>query len=162
MGCGAGLAAIQAARQGARALATDVNVHALRLARRNAVLNGVRIDVARADLLSGVQRGRLDSVAFNPPYLPTAPGEHVPGPLDGAFHGGAGGADVTKRFLDELRNHKVGRAWIVASSLQEPPTLAQLAIDRGFRVHAASSKRLSFESLTVYDLLLRGRGTGNV
>ncbi|MBI2077808.1 MAG: methyltransferase [Euryarchaeota archaeon] len=155
VGCGAGLAGIQAARSGARVLATDRNPHAVGLARRNARLNEVRIEVARADLLAGIRRGRFDAVAFNPPYLPTAPDEHVPGRLDAALSGGHTGRAVTERFLDEARDGGIRRAWVVGSSLAEPPTLVQVAKDRGFRARAVSSKRLSFETLTVYDLFAR-------
>jgi release factor glutamine methyltransferase len=56
-------------------LATDVSLAAVRLARENAVLNGVeaRLGFAVADGLKplGRSRARFDIVVSNPPYIPT-------------------------------------------------------------------------------------------
>ncbi|HLE48016.1 MAG TPA: HemK2/MTQ2 family protein methyltransferase [Candidatus Thermoplasmatota archaeon] len=152
VGCGAGLASIHAARDGASVVATDTNPHAVRLARSNARLNDVRIEIARADLLRPIRPGAFDSVAFNPPYLPTGQDDHVARPLDDALAAGPTGRTTLEGFLDALAVSKIPRAWIVASSLQEPPTFAELARARGFRARHLATKRLSFERLTVYDL----------
>lgn len=68
VGTGSGLLAVAMARAGARVVATDVNPAAVRLARRNALANGVTVDVVRADLMDGIV-GPFDAVVCNPPYL---------------------------------------------------------------------------------------------
>lgn len=62
VGCGSGLAAIAAARAGARVLATDVDPLALQVTRLLAAAHGVTVDVATLDLLDddAVARGLVD------------------------------------------------------------------------------------------------------
>ncbi len=86
VGSGAGLVAMVAAEAGAEAFATDMNPHAAQLIGHNARANQLRVHVVRTDLVAGIN-GQFDVVAFNPPYLPTAEDERVPGPLNLAFDG---------------------------------------------------------------------------
>lgn len=153
VGTGTGVAAIRAAIAGARAHATDVNPHAVRLTRWNARENGVHVDAALADL-AGPFRGRFDLVTFNLPYLPTAEEDHVEGPLDKAFDGGADGLDVLRRFLPDLRDRLApqGRAYIVLSSLANPREFRRLSVAGGFRVDEVRAEAFSMEKLYVYRL----------
>src|SRR5579859_1937504 len=72
VGTGNGAIALRAAAGGARVVATDVNVSALRRLRARAVALGLPLELVRADGLSGFRR--FDRILFNPPYLPTPPG----------------------------------------------------------------------------------------
>ena len=76
VGCGVGLAALTAARRGARVVATDVNPHALRHLRARARAEGLDLTPVRTDLARGL--GRFDRLLSNPPYLPTRPEERDP------------------------------------------------------------------------------------
>ena len=71
IGCGSGVGGIALAKRGVGAapvLLADVNPEALRLARVNAELAGVRAETVQSDVLRGVQ-GEFDLVIANPPYL---------------------------------------------------------------------------------------------
>jgi HemK-related putative methylase len=75
MGTGSGIAAIAAARRGARVVAVDISPEAVRCARINALLNRVedRVEVRCGDLFAPVQGERFDLVLFNPPFYAGAP-----------------------------------------------------------------------------------------
>ena len=147
IGTGSGMTAIYMAKRGLEVVATDINPHALRLARQNARQNGVSIDIVRADIFDGIG-GRFDTIVFNPPYLPTSPGD-VTGDrwFDASVNGGPDGLRFTQRFLGGLRERLSGRgkAFILSSSLagfpaRPPPGLA-------WRVVAEA--KLDFELLEV-------------
>jgi len=150
LGTGSGLIAVFLAMHGSEVLATDINPWAVRLASRNAALNGVRLEVLRADLFEGI-RGRFDAVIFNPPYLPTAPTD-VTGDrwLDASVNGGSDGQEHLRRFLAGLSAHlaRGGRGYVVASSLSggmpRPPA--------GLHCRVAASARLEYEQLRVHEL----------
>lgn len=149
LGTGSGLIAVLCALQGAEVVATDINPHAVRLARRNAALNGVHIEAVEADLFEGI-RGRFPLVVFNPPYLPTAPEDRTGDRwLDASVDGGPDGLGPARRFLAGLRPRLApgARALTVVSSLSQgrpgpPPGLA---------LRPVAEKRLDFELLTVLE-----------
>lgn len=70
IGCGAGPGgiAVAAAEPGADVDMVDINGRALRFARVNAALNGVRAQVFRSDVLADTT-GDFDLIVSNPPYL---------------------------------------------------------------------------------------------
>jgi release factor glutamine methyltransferase len=150
VGCGAGYVALVAARAGARVTGTDLNPHAVEVARHNARENGLRATFVAADLLAGLA-GPFDLVAFNPPYLPTAPDEVVPGPLNLAFDGGLDGNGTVLRFAGQLGalRPRPATVLVVHSSLSDPRPLADAMAALGYSMDVAISERLAFEELTV-------------
>ena len=161
VGAGSGLAALTAARGGARVVATDLNPHALRRLRGLARADGVSLDLVRTDLARGL--GRFDRVLANPPYLPTRPNERDPDRWHNlALDGGPDGCRVTARLIDELDQHltREGEAFVVVSTRQDPRSLARVRDDwtrRGGKVDVADSRPLEGERLTVWRLTLRPR-----
>jgi release factor glutamine methyltransferase len=126
VGCGAGLALLAAVRQGARGVGVDRNPAALRLARRNAELNGLvaRVGLVRGDLLSALALNRVDLLLFNPPYLPTAPEERLGDEVGLAVEGGESGDEVVLRFVTMLEaarrvDKPVPAVLLVTSSLND-------------------------------------------
>jgi release factor glutamine methyltransferase len=152
LGTGAGLVGIHMARLGARVLSVDANPQAVRLARENAIRNNIRLEAIKADLVAAVRSEVFDVIAFNPPYLPTAEGDNIPGALNRAFDGGRDGMSVTTRFLDLVAAAPPRRTFLLGSSLQGPPGVAEAAASRGMRVEVFARKNLSWETLTVYGL----------
>lgn len=75
MGTGSGIAAIAAARRGARVVAVDLSPEAARCARINALLNHVEdsVEVRCGDLFEPVLGERFDLVLFNPPFYAGTP-----------------------------------------------------------------------------------------
>lgn len=150
VGCGAGLVAMVAARRGAAVTATDLNPEAVALARANAADNGVAVDVRHADLLDGLA-GPFDVVAFNPPYLPTGPGDVVPGPLNLAFDGGRDGNETVLRFAAQAaRLAPLPRAILVVhSSLADPRALGSALGRLGYADRVVAEEAHFFERIQV-------------
>jgi release factor glutamine methyltransferase len=156
VGAGTGLAALAAARRGARVVATDLNPHALRVLRRRAQAEGVGLDLVRTDLARGL--GRFDRLLANPPYLPTRPEERDPDRWHNlALDGGPDGCRVTARLLEQLDQHLTpnGSAFVVVSSVQDPGALVRIRrrwTARGGTVEVANTRTLEGEKLEVWRL----------
>jgi len=150
VGCGAGFVSLVAARAGAGVTCTDANPHAVGLARHNARQNRLAVTAVETDLLAGLA-GPFDVVAFNPPYLPTAPGDYVPGPLNLAFDGGADGNAVVLRFATQLASLRpLPRCVLVVhSSLSDPAPLREAMAGLGYGNDVALDEAHTFERLTV-------------
>ena len=91
IGAGLGLAAVLAARAGARVVATDVVPSAIAALRTNAALNGVAIDARIGDGWAPVGDERFDVVCTNPPQMPTPPGRDREDAEAAADNGGRDG-----------------------------------------------------------------------
>lgn len=153
IGAGRGIAALAAARCGARVVATDRNPHALRALRRSASAEHLELETVRTDLARGL--GRFDRILANPPYLPTAPEDRDPDRWHNlALDGGPQGTTATERILTQLSEHLAphASAYIVGSSLQDPDAMRRL-LDRwragGGLQELLASRRLDGETLEV-------------
>ena len=107
LGCGAGLAAILAARAGCSVVATDVLPEAVECARENAVLNGVadRIEVRLGDCYDPVAGLTFDLICTNPPQMPTPPGRDREDPVAAADNGGVDGWEILDRAIQGAPRH---------------------------------------------------------
>jgi release factor glutamine methyltransferase len=112
MGTGSGIAAIAAARSGARVVAVDISPEAVRCARINTLLNRVedRVEVRCGDLFALVRNELIDLVLFNPPFYAGNPAE----PWEHAWRS----EGVLDRFARELPDVLTpsGRALLIVSS----------------------------------------------
>jgi HemK-related putative methylase len=105
IGAGLGLAAVLAARAGARVVATDVVPEAVDAIRANAVLNGVSLDVRLGDCYAPVAGERFDLVCSNPPQMPTPPDRARADATALADNGGVDGWEVLDRVIAGARDH---------------------------------------------------------
>ena len=102
---GSGIAALAAARAGARAVsAVDVSRRAVACAWLNARLNGLRLRVLRGDMFAPVRGERFDLIVANPPYLP-AEDDSEPRGAARAWEGGRDGRALLDRLCDEAGDH---------------------------------------------------------
>lgn len=112
LGTGSGVGAIIAAERAEYVAAVDINPHAVRCARLNALLHHQegRIDVRAGDLFAPVRGEHFDLVLFNPPYFRGQPRD----PLDHAWRS----LDVPERFAAGLAAHLApgGSALVVLST----------------------------------------------
>ena len=101
IGTGIGLAAVRAARAGARLIATDVVEAAVRCARENAVLNGVAdlVDVRLGDGFEPVRGLAFDLICTSPPQMPTPPDRERPDAVAAADNGGRDGWSLLDRVI---------------------------------------------------------------
>jgi release factor glutamine methyltransferase len=132
-----------------RLVATEINPHAARCAKANAV------EVIRTDLFKGLKPRRsetlFDLILFNPPYLPTSKEEKVPGWLNYAFDGGISGRGTLDQFLDEVRDYLKpgGKILVLISSITGLDAVKEKMEKLGFAVEVVARKKVSFEELMV-------------
>ncbi|MCQ8893178.1 MAG: class I SAM-dependent methyltransferase [Methanolinea sp.] len=143
VGCGSGFIAAQLAPF-ARVIASDINPHAVRMAREAGV------ETVRADLLSGI-RGPFDVILFNPPYLPTHPGDRCADWLEYALDGGGDGTEVTRRFIAQVGDVLApgGKVLILVSSLSHLPRIHDTLRGYGFEWVTLAEYRMEGETLSV-------------
>ncbi len=113
IGAGLGLAAVLAARAGARVVATDVVPAAVQTIRANAALNGVVIDARLGDAYAPVGDERFDLIATNPPQMPTPPGRARADATAAADNGGLDGWEVLDRIIAGAPAHLAGGGRLV-------------------------------------------------
>ncbi len=156
IGTGNGRLALEAARRGARTVATDLNPDALRHLREAARADGVTIDLVRTDLGRGL--GRFDRVLANPPYLPMRPPDRDPDRWQNlALDGGPDGCRVTARIVRSLPGHLApgGHAFVLGSSVQSLSALEAIRaawVARGGSIAEVAERALEGERLFVWDL----------
>jgi HemK-related putative methylase len=105
IGGGLGLAAVLAARAGARVVATDVVPEAVEAMRANALLNGVAIDARLGDCYAPVAGERFDVICSNPPQMPTPAGPARGDASAVADNGGADGWEILDRIIAGAPGH---------------------------------------------------------
>jgi release factor glutamine methyltransferase len=146
LGTGSGIGAVLAARRGFRTVAVDVNPHAVRCARINALLHRLeeRIDVRQGDLFAPVAGERFDLVLFNPPFFHGQPASE----LDRAWRG----TDVLERFAAGLPAALAegGTALLCLSTDGNGEALLAALRDGGFRIETAARRDLGNEVVTVH------------
>jgi len=147
IGCGSGLISQEVAPRVKSILATDINPHAVRMAKAKG------IEVVRADLFSGL-RGKFALILFNPPYLPTTDLERTEQWINFALDGGEDGRKTICRFLKELSGHLCpgGRALLLISSLTGLHEVRSMAEAMGLDVREVARGRCFFELLHVLRL----------
>lgn len=148
MGTGTGIAALHAAKAGARVTAADINPYAVACARSNALKNDLKVEVLQSDLFQNV-RGVFDVITFNPPYLPE---EGAPSTwMERAWSGGADGSEIVVRFLADAWKFLApgGRIYIILSSFGSIRSVLRMAKER-YDVEMVEENHLFFESILAY------------
>ncbi|MDF9746838.1 HemK2/MTQ2 family protein methyltransferase [Natrinema salsiterrestre] len=133
----------------ARVIASDLNPHAVRQARREGV------ETVRADLVSPFRDETFDAVVFNPPYLPTDPENEWDDWMEHALSGGEDGRAVIDPFLDNVGRVLApdGVVYLLVSSLTGVDGVVERAGEAGFSAVAVADESFPFETLTVLELL---------
>ena len=154
IGTGSGIAAIANAKAnpGNEVVAVDLNPEALECAKENAAGNGVEnITFLKSDLFENVQ-GKFDAIFFNPPYLPTSKEEKLGGEANRAYDGGAGGREITEKFLAQFAEYlkPEGVLLLVQSSLSGAEETRQKLEEMGFKVEAIAKESFFFEKLLLF------------
>ena len=147
VGTGTGLIALLMAKKARFVLGVDVNPLAVELARKNALLNGIRnVEFCLSDLFENVS-GKFDVITFNAPYLPGEPEE----PIDLALVGGETGREVIDRFIREVRDYltEKGRVYLVQSSITGIEETLEGFEEAGLRADVVARRHLFFEDIVV-------------
>ena len=107
IGGGIGLAAVLAAKDGARVTATDILPEAVEIIRANATLNGVTVDARLGDCYGPVGDERFDLICTNPPQMPAPPGRARRDAAALADNGGVDGWELLDRVIAGAPHHLV-------------------------------------------------------
>ncbi|WP_172861713.1 HemK2/MTQ2 family protein methyltransferase [Halopenitus persicus] len=132
-------------------VASDVNPHACEQARERG------LETVRASLLDPFRDGVFDTVAFNPPYLPTDPDNEWDDWMETALSGGRTGRELIEPFLADVGRVLTpgGRVLLLVSSL----TGYEAVIDRveaaGFAHEVVREESYPFETLSILRLTRR-------
>ncbi len=116
VGTGSGIIAITLKKRhpDVRIIATDISFDALKVARKNAVLHGVKIDFVQCDLLSCL-KGPFDLIVSNPPYVgindPYA--EFRVNEPESALIGGKKGYELSLKLIKQAVNGLSKRGYII-------------------------------------------------
>jgi len=73
LGCGSGIVSLNAAKKGAKVIATDINTTALSYLEKASSKNKLKIKILHSDLFENLGEHRFDYIFINPPYYPREP-----------------------------------------------------------------------------------------
>ena len=156
LGTGSGILANVAAKNAGGVVAVDLNPYAIRCARDNAKLNGVRDRIAfiQGDLFSAFCDGlRFDLVLFNAPYLPSEEGEEATW-IGKAWAGGSNGRLVVDKFIAEVPAYLKprGRVLLMQSTLTGVEETIQMFNKQNLKATVIAEQQLPFfETLTLIE-----------
>ncbi len=127
---------------------TDLNPHACREARARGV------EAARVDLVSALADNAVDTLLFNPPYLPTDPENEWDDWQERALSGGEDGRAVIEPFLDAAPRVLApdGVVLLLVSSLAGFADVVGYAVDCGFDAETVREESYPYETLSVVRL----------
>lgn len=160
IGTGCGIISVLAAEKGGDVVATDISSKALKCARKNSKLQGIKekIDFRKGDLFEPIStEENFDLIIFNPPYLPVRNKEKIETDLSLAVDGGKDGRMYIDRFLKEFENYlkKDGRVLLVQSSLAGKEETLKKFEEKGFRVKTKEEK-FFFENIYLFKAISKG------
>ncbi len=158
LGTGSGIQGIIAAKKKCveQVMAVDVDEDAIKIAKKNAELNGVseKMKFEISNLFEAVS-GEFDTIIFNPPYLPEEGWEDEK--TKRWTVGGPTGKEIIIEFLEQSVNYlkEDGEILMVFSSLSDPFEIGRVATSLGYRVKELAREHYFFEDLIVYSIRWR-------
>ncbi len=146
MGCGSGILGIQAAMLNSDVTAVDLNPLALRLTKKNAESNNVKIRVIYSDLFEFVPEEKYDLIIFNPPYLPEDP---IVKDID--LTGGLYGYETTLKFLELAQHYMAKNSNIILaiSSLSQPDIVFEKLKELKYDYNILKEEKFAWEKLII-------------
>jgi len=159
VGTGSGWVAAQAVREAdavTDVVASDRSPHACRAAQQRARDSGFppSFAVVRGDLVAPFADDAFDTVAFNPPYLPTDPDNEWDDWMERALSGGQSGRELIEPFLETVGRVLApgGVVLLLVSSLAGYDAVLEYAAACGFDAAVVVEESYPFETLSVVAL----------
>ena len=159
VGTGSGWVTAQAVREVdavTDVVASDRSPHACRAAQQRARESGSgpSFAVVRGDLVAPFADGAFDTVAFNPPYLPTDPDNEWDDWMERALSGGESGRDLIEPFLETVGRVLApgGVVLLLVSSLAGYDAVLEYAATCGFDAETVVEESYPFETLSIVAL----------
>ena len=156
VGTGCGFLGILAARRACNVVAVDLNPYAIRCAKGNLALNGLRgkIDFVQTSLFTALNStASFDLILFNAPYLPSDEAEEASW-IGRAWAGGANGREVVDSFISEVSQHlkPCGRVLLMQSTLTGVEETLRKFSEHDFKATVKAERKLPFfETLTLIE-----------
>jgi len=155
MGTGCGILAVLAAKRAKKVVATDINPHAIKCAKKNAKMNGVedKIEFRLGDLFHPVRPDETFSlILFNAPYLPSEPYEER-SLIERAWAGGSGGRKIIDRFIMDAPEFLTtdGRILLVQSSLSDIDKTLERFDEAGLKARVVAEVQFLFERIALIE-----------
>ncbi len=153
LGTGSGILAIKMAKMGCETVGSDISLKALELAHRNAIMNGVHMNLVQGNLTRHFRGNSFDIVVFNPPYIPEEPDPSIE--LSIAW---AGGNREGRKLIDGLMSdlprilRKGGLSLILHANYNKPHKTIELASKIGMKAKIVGRRKLAFHELLVVEI----------
>jgi release factor glutamine methyltransferase len=153
VGTGCGILAVIASRKAKKVIATDINPHAVKCAKKNAESNRAssKIQVRLGDLFEPIsETERFSLIVFNAPYLPSTRGEHKSW-KSRAWAGGSTGRRIIDRFVKGAPNHlkTEGRILLVQSTLSDVEETLRRLREMDLDAKVVAESKAAFETIVV-------------
>lgn len=155
IGTGCGILAVLAAKKAKKVVATDINPHAIKCAKKNAKMNGVenKIEFRLGDLLQPIRPNETFSlILFNAPYLPSEPYEERSW-IGRAWAGGPNGRKVIDDFINNAPEFLTvdGRILLVQSSLSDIDKTLEMFDEMGLKAKVVAEVKFPFERIALIE-----------
>ena len=156
LGTGCGILGILAAKKANEVVAVDLNPYAIRCAKENSALNGMRnkLVFVQASLFTALNPyATFDLILFNAPYLPSEEGEDASW-IGRAWAGGVNGREVVDHFIAEVPAHlkSHGRVLLMQSTLTGVEETLLGFSSQGLTASVKAEHKLPFfETLTLIE-----------
>jgi release factor glutamine methyltransferase len=156
IGTGCGLLGILGAKKASSVLAIDLNPFAIRCAKENSALNGVRnkMSFVQSSLFTALNPNvKFNLILFNAPYLPSEDYE-VTSWIERSWAGGANGREVVDGFICEVPAHLKpnGRILLMQSTLTGVEETIRGFRKQGLKAIVKAERKLPFfEILTLIE-----------
>ncbi len=147
LGAGSGLIAMQAARHGAIAYASDINPLVIEYLHRNSSMNNIPLTIIHSDLFANIPEQQFDMIAINPPYYNKEPVSAA----EQAWYCGENG-EYFFRFFEQLPSyiHKTSNTTMVLCEGCDIPMINKFAAENGFTLQLKRTKRNMLEKNFIY------------
>jgi release factor glutamine methyltransferase len=138
-------------------VASDLNPHACHAAAQRAASSDdttTPVSVIQGDLLTPFDANSFETVAFNPPYLPTDPDVEWDDWMEHALSGGPSGREVIEPFIDSLNRVLApdGIGLVLVSSLAGYEEVIRYIETAGFEHSVVIEESYPFETLSILTL----------
>jgi release factor glutamine methyltransferase len=156
LGTGCGILGILAAKKANEVIAVDLNPYAIRCAKENSALNGMRnkLVFVQASLFTALNPyATFDLILFNAPYLPSEEDEDASW-IGRAWAGGVNGREVVDHFIAEVPAHlkSHGRVLLMQSTLTGVEETLSGFSSQGLTASVKAEHKLPFfETLTLIE-----------
>jgi release factor glutamine methyltransferase len=153
LGCGSGILALSAYKNGAQVTALDVSLDAVKNTKENFKLNFVNIEdefkVVHSDLFSSIQEQTFDVIAINPPYFFKAAAND----MEQAWNCGERGEYFYELFAElEKFCHQKTEVYMILAQSCDIERVKKIAAQSRFELALVLERKIKWESNYIYKL----------